>query len=227
VAPRFRPADPASRYTDSLGYGWLGDGERQAHALARDPAALPSNLLFGDWISGVGAQVFRIRCADGIYSVFYLRPNGSADSERLRARGGFLDIKFPDGEWTASGLVVKGARALETPAPMRLPKKLPRPNIAHTPAKTAPANQALAVVLRILPVTGVRAVRLHYRPANQPAKFRTLENAGAKGLFTIPAAELAARGDLVYYFEILNQENAGWFDPDPRSATPYYVVRVE
>ena len=73
----------------------------------------------------------------------------------------------------------------------------------------------------------MKAVRLHYRPLNQLAKFKTLENAGAKGVFTIPAVDVSPRWDLMYYFEILNKENTGWFDPDPRVATPYYVVRIE
>ena len=30
----------------------------------------------------------------------------------------------------------------------------------------------------------------------------------------------------MYYFEILNSEKTGWFYPDPRVETPYYVVTV-
>ena len=31
----------------------------------------------------------------------------------------------------------------------------------------------------------------------------------------------------MYYFEILNRGGSGWFQPDPQTATPYYVVKVE
>jgi hypothetical protein len=30
----------------------------------------------------------------------------------------------------------------------------------------------------------------------------------------------------MYYFELLDAEGAGWFHPDPATATPYYVVSV-
>ncbi|MGA2328335.1 MAG: hypothetical protein ABSH05_18820 [Bryobacteraceae bacterium] len=226
AAPRFQPVGPATRYTAAAGFGWLGDGERQAHALPPNPQHLPSNALYGDWIHGRSPQTFRIRAADGVYSVFMLHPDGTAAPLKLRARNGFLDVVFPEGEFAASGLVVKGPRAPEPP-PQKWPKRLPRPNIAHSPPKTAPPDKPLALAVRISPTAAVKAVRLHYRPVNQLAKFKTLENAGAKGAFTIPAADLSRRWDLMYYFEVLNRENTGWFDPDPRVATPYYVVRIE
>jgi hypothetical protein len=40
------------------------------------------------------------------------------------------------------------------------------------------------------------------------------------------AADLSPRRDLIYYFEVLNKERTGWFDPDPNLATPHYVVKV-
>ena len=70
-------------------------------------------------------------------------------------------------------------------------------------------------------------VRLHYRPVNQLAKFKTLEAPASKASFAIPADEISARWDLMYYFEVLNRERSGWFEPDPDRATPYYVVKVE
>ncbi|MGO9094653.1 MAG: hypothetical protein ACLQGV_05470 [Bryobacteraceae bacterium] len=238
VAPRFQAVDPATRYTEAAGFGWLGEGERTAHALpltpylevrgvAPNPRWLPSNALYGDWIRGHGPQTFRIRAADGLYSVLVLQTDGSATPQKLRARNGFLDVLFSEPEFAVSGLVVKGPRAAE-PLPARKElKRLPRPNIAHVPPKTAPPDKPLALAVRIFPVANVKAVRLHYRPVNQLAKFKTLENPGAKGVFTIPAADLSRRWDLMYYFEILNKENTGWFDPDPRAATPYYVVPIE
>jgi hypothetical protein len=204
AAPRFKHAGPATRFTEAAGFGWLGEG-----------------------IRGRGPRTFRIRTADGVYSVFILHPDGSSAPQKLRARNGFLDVVFPEGEFAASGLVVKGPRPPEPLSPQKWPKRLPRPNIAHSPPATAPPDKPLAVAVRISPTAAVKAVRLHYRAVNQLAKFKTLENPGAKGVFTIPAADLSRRWDLMYYFEILNKENTGWFDPDPRVATPYYVVRIE
>jgi len=31
----------------------------------------------------------------------------------------------------------------------------------------------------------------------------------------------------MYYCEVLDTNGAGWFHPDPATATPYYVVAVE
>jgi hypothetical protein len=31
----------------------------------------------------------------------------------------------------------------------------------------------------------------------------------------------------MYYFEVLNKQGGGWFEPDPAVATPYYVVKVD
>ena len=107
------------------------------------------------------------------------------------------------------------------------PKPVPRPQIAHLAPKSAPAGRPLTLFLRVYPTIAVKAIRLHYRPLNQLAKFKTLETTPPRSTFTIPAADVSPRWDLMYYFEILNTEKTGWFDPDPATATPYYVVRVE
>lgn len=220
VAPRFDPVDPEMEFTEARGYGWVVKGGREAGA---DPAGAS---LYGDWIRGAGAQRFRLRAADGSYQVLLVNPKGPAASRTLRTRNGALDVVFPVGEWTVSGVVVKresgGAAASHRP----WPKRAPRPKIAHEPPKTAQPGRPFALSLRLVPSTGVKTVRLHYRPVNQLAKFKTIENSGAKGAFTIPADDLSARWDLMYYFEIMTQDS-GWLEPDPRAATPYYVVRVE
>lgn len=238
VAPRFAPVDPGTKYSETAGFGWVTEGERRARALpltpylevraaSRNPKSLPANMLYGDAIEGRGPQTFRIRAANGPYSVFFLNPDGSSRPQELEARSGFLDVVFPEGEWAVSGLVVKGPRSPK-PLPARsTPKRRARPGIEHVPPKTAVPGQELALIIRVVPPNGVKAVRLHYRPLNQLAKFKVIENAGAKGAFAIPATDVSDRWDLMYYFEILNEENGGWFQPDPRSATPYYVVTVE
>jgi hypothetical protein len=30
----------------------------------------------------------------------------------------------------------------------------------------------------------------------------------------------------MYYFEVLNSDGSGWFQPDPETQTPYYVVNI-
>jgi hypothetical protein len=53
-----------------------------------------------------------------------------------------------------------------------------------------------------------------------------LELAAGQSTFTIPSGDLSPKWDLMYYFEILNTGGSGWFQPDPRATTPYYVVKV-
>lgn len=239
VEPRFEPAGPGTVYSEASGYGWMGEGERQAHAIpltpyleiraaVKSPKRLPQNVLFGDWIEGRGAQMFRVRTGEGEFTVFLLNPDGSAAPRKLAARNGHLDVVFPDGEWRAAGLVIKGRKAQQPAASARpAPKRIPRPAIAHVAPKVALANRPLRLTLTISPPSAVKSVRLHYRPVNQLATFKTLELPGARPVFTIPAEDVSPRWDLMYYFEILNPVHTGWFQPDPGVATPYYVVRVE
>jgi hypothetical protein len=44
--------------------------------------------------------------------------------------------------------------------------------------------------------------------------------------FAIPAAELSPGERVQVYFEILNQEGSGWFEPDPFAGLPMPVVNV-
>jgi hypothetical protein len=58
------------------------------------------------------------------------------------------------------------------------------------------------------PVRGANpaAIRLHYRALNQQESFHTIEGGPS---FTIPADQISARFDLLYYFEVLNAEKTG------------------
>jgi hypothetical protein len=69
----------------------------------------------------------------------------------------------------------------------------------------------------------VSSVRLHYRPLNQLAQFKTIEKAPGEA-FIIPGSDISSDYDLMYYFEALSDNGSGWFEPDPLTQTPYYVV---
>ncbi|MBI4874035.1 MAG: hypothetical protein HY822_05310, partial [Acidobacteria bacterium] len=106
-------------------------------------------------------------------------------------------------------------------------RALPRPAFTHVAPKSAEPGKPLVLVLSVGPPKDATTVRLHYRAVNQLAKFKTLEAPATRASFVIPAEDLSARWDLMYYFEVLNRERSGWFEPDPDRATPYYVVRVQ
>jgi hypothetical protein len=70
-------------------------------------------------------------------------------------------------------------------------------------------------------------VRLHYRPTDPAAATRVLEIAAKPEVsVTIPASEITGNWDLQYFFEILHADGSGWFEPDPLTATPYWVVHI-
>ncbi len=98
--------------------------------------------------------------------------------------------------------------------PQPWPAMQPRPPMEHIPPPVAFANQPLAITLKA--PHGFRVI-LHYGP--------TVEN--DTGHFTIPAAALTLDHDLVYYFEVLPAHSPGWLLPDPRVASPYFIVKVQ
>jgi hypothetical protein len=111
----------------------------------------------------------------------------------------------------------------EIPEPLKIP---PRPQIAHTPVKIVAADQPITLMLQTNPAKDVRLIRLHYRKLDA-RDWKTIEKPQAPWTFSIPASDLAPDTQFVYYFEILNRENTGWFEPDPLNAIPYHFVRVE
>lgn len=110
------------------------------------------------------------------------------------------------------------------------PKDPARPQITHLPVRILAADQPVTLTLQINPARDVRSVRLHYRSIDART-WKTIEKATEKGTslftFTIPAPDLVPDSQFVYYFEILNRENRGWFEPDPAAAIPYHLVRVQ
>ena len=97
----------------------------------------------------------------------------------------------------------------------------------HTPPASAPSEKPLTLTLQIAQPKTVSAVRLHYRPTDPAAAMQVLEMAAKPEIsFTIPASEITGNWDMQYFFEILRSDGTGWFEPDPLTATPYWVVHI-
>jgi hypothetical protein len=144
----------------------------------------------------------------------------------LEARDRVLDIAMPDGSWNISGIVIEGNAA---PRQVKSPAQVvdaSRPAITHIAPATAVSGKPLELRIRVRPATAIAAIRLHYRSVNQLAAFKTIERPSADSAFIIPAEDASPAWDLMYYFEILSKDGGGWFAPDPRNATPYYVVKT-
>ncbi|GEM_PF-1497591 len=141
-----------------------------------------------------------------------------AEREMSAAQALFPAAGGPTAERRQTNAVAAGAAI--PPAPRRLP----RPRIVHLPVKSAPADQPVRLTLQLSPLKEIRTVRLHYRPAESAALGGVIEKPAASAMtFEIPGSS----SDLVYYFEILNRENSGWFEPDPEGMKPFYRIRVE
>lgn len=237
VAPGFQAVDASTKYTNETGFGWLNDVQREAIAIpltpylevraaAKDPKNLPHDVLHRDYIKGRGTQEFGVKVAHpGVYQVLLLLPDHSSEERSIKAENGRLIIPMPEGEWSISGVVIKNAAVQNKfPSAIVSPKE-PQPEFQHQPVTTAKTGVALSLKLSILRSDSVQIVRLHYRSVNQLAQFKTIE-AQPGSQFTIPAADIDARWDLMYYFEILNKSGSGWFAPDPLRETPYHVVKV-
>ncbi len=106
----------------------------------------------------------------------------------------------------------------------RLPitKPIPRPQISHTPVKTIQPDHPIELSIQIN-AKDATSVRLHYRLVESTEPHVIEKPAAASVAFTIPPTDY----DILYYFEILNRERTGWFEPDPFTSTPYYVIKVE
>jgi hypothetical protein len=167
-----------------------------------------------------------VRAAAGQYKVHFLHPDHSDTIVDLKADGEILDIRFPEGAWSVSGLVVQGPRSKLPLEPQVFPKRLVRPVISHEPPVTAVGGQPVTLNIRISPKADASIIRLHYRPVNQKAAFKTIEKSADDDSFIIPSEDVSAQWDLMYYFEILTRGGSGWFQPDPQEATPYYVIPV-
>ncbi len=236
VAPRFRAVAADTVYDEKTGYGWakpagLSSREvtaiplasyKEIRAVARVPYSLPRDVLFRDFVRGEGDQVFLVKAPSATYEVHFLSPDRSVRTESIVASDGLLRIQFPPGAWAVSGLVIKRSPSSPAPPPLRTRPHLPRPDIRHTPPAYAQAGKPLILsvdVRGVVPTT----IRLHYRAVNQNEAFRALDGSGT---FTIPAEHISSRFDVMYYFEVLNDEKSGWFYPDPVVATPYVVLET-
>jgi hypothetical protein len=237
VAPRFRGVTIDTRYDDQTGYGWVTGRWRRSidvaaiatapsqelRGVARMPYSLPHDVLFRDYFRYDGAQEFRIKTPPARYEIIFLHPDRTTTGQIVESSSDQLTVRFPDGDWAVSALVIKGPQSALPATAMPQHQRLPAPRFAHTPPATALAGKPLTLSLR---VSGARptAIRLHYRSLNQGEPFHTLEGGPA---FTVPAEHVTARFDLLYYFEILNAAGTGWFFPDPATATPYFVVATD
>ncbi len=104
------------------------------------------------------------------------------------------------------------------------------PQVIHLPVASATAGQPLVITAEVSDPSGVKWVRLRYRSVNQQLDYRTLvmEPIGEKNRYraTIPAAHIPPGWDLMYFLEVMDQQDNGAIHPDLNQTTPYIVVHL-
>ena len=187
-------------------------------------AAQQSNLGGSDYVASA-AEATRDR-AEHIASAKF---TPSDIAERLDAAARQLEHTAEPDLKLLAGLAREQAAQQRSSADLPLIKRTQPPPLAwtHTPPESAPSEQPLTLTLHIAQPKTVSAVRLHYRVTDPAAPTQVLEQAAkAEVSFTIPAREITGNWDLQYYFEILRADGNGWFEPDPLTAIPCWVVHV-
>jgi hypothetical protein len=105
------------------------------------------------------------------------------------------------------------------------------PAVQHTPVTAAKAGEPLAIALTVKDPSGVAWVRLRYRHLTQFEDYETIEmasDASTSGLFraVIPAAFVVDRWDLMYFFEVMDNQGNGAIYPDLDKDIPYLIVKL-
>ena len=150
-------------------------------------------------------------------------------AQRLDAAAAQIDPAAEADLRLLAGLAKEQAAQLRSAAELPNLPRGARPAAAwtHTPPASAPSEKPLTLTLLIAQPKTVSAVRLHYRPTDPAAATRVLEVAAKSEVsFTIPASDITGNWDMQYFFEILHADGSGWFEPDPLTATPYWVVHI-
>ena len=96
--------------------------------------------------------------------------------------------------------------------------------------ESAPVNKALTVRAKVTGVNGVKWVQLRYRPVNQMLEYATIRMTPAteKDIYeaTIPVQDINPRFDLMYFIEVMDNNDNGKIYPDFNTQTPYIVVKL-
>jgi hypothetical protein len=117
--------------------------------------------------------------------------------KNLRAQNGRLLIPSPVGEWSVSGLIVQGS------SPGHSYPRLLRARVCAARSATS-----------LIPRPGGR------RSADAPGDFSTVRTNSRLSQRSKPGQARSSPFRLAIY------RHAGWFQPDPETQTPYYVVNI-
>src|SRR5690606_2299395 len=103
------------------------------------------------------------------------------------------------------------------------------PRLVHKAIEKCNAGKSLPIEATVTDPSGVKTVRVCFRPMTQyvPYQTLTLKREGNRYVGTIPAECISDRYDFVYYFEAFDEAGNGAIYPDWEVENPYVMVKVE
>jgi hypothetical protein len=94
----------------------------------------------------------------------------------------------------------------------------------------APVNKALTVRAKVTGENGIKWVQLRYRHVNQMLEYSTIRMTptAEKDVYeaTVPVQDINPRYDLMYFIEVMDNNNNGKIYPDMNIQTPYVIVKL-
>lgn len=104
------------------------------------------------------------------------------------------------------------------------------PAVRHIAVDRAPAGKPITIAAEVTDPSGVKWVRLRYRPVNQQYDYDALEMTptGHPNEYraVVPAGEIDPKWDFMYLIETMDRQGNGGIHPDLEKGQPYIVVRL-
>lgn len=102
--------------------------------------------------------------------------------------------------------------------------------VIHHPVTSIVLGEPVTISVKLQAKAGIKWVRIKYRSVNQEEEYKTLAMAATaeKDTYrvTIPAAEIEAKWDFMYFIEMMDNRQSGSIYPDLNVQTPYFIVKV-
>lgn len=105
------------------------------------------------------------------------------------------------------------------------------PRLEHTPIVTAKVGEPLKITAKVRDAAGVKWVRVRHRGVTQVDDYRAIEMCptGKRDEFegVVPGDQIVAKWDLMYLFEVMDNNGNGKIYPNLETETPYIVVKLQ
>lgn len=105
------------------------------------------------------------------------------------------------------------------------------PRVEHQRVTSAPALKPMKIAASATDPSGVKWVRLRYRPVTQFEDYRTLEMKHVEGTdryeAVVPGEHVVPKYDFMYFIEAVDNAGNGTIYPNLEKEAPYVIVKLE